>query len=585
MVRPLRAEKGAFMKKTIKKIGVWLGLMAMLLSLYSCAPTEAVTLAAPQLTADGIAVRWEAVDGAVAYEVACGYELVRLENDITEYEGREGESVRVRAVGDGTRYLDGPWSEPIDCGHVHRDENNDEYCDGCAEYLFVVIDFYAINDLHGKFCDTDSQPGVDELSSYFKNARQRDDHVILLSSGDMWQGSAESNLTGGAIITEWMNAMDFSSMTLGNHEFDWGEDAIRENLAIADFPFLAINVFDNETGKRADYCEPSVMVDLGAVQVGIIGAIGDCYSSISSDMVEGVHFKTGLALASLVRAEAERLRGAGADFIVYSLHDGNSMRGTQSVQTSALSSYYQSSLANYVDIVFEGHSHSYYVLKDDLGTYHLQGGGENYGISHAEIKLDLRGGFTVTEAETVRSTVYRALEDDAAAEAIEEKYSSIIDYAYDVIGSVDSHMDSDTLSDVMAQLYLEAALEKWGEDHGIVLAGGYIKTRSPYDLEAGEVCYADLLSLFPFNNRMVLCSVSGEKLWYQFIQNESYAVAMSDYGNSVYNNIDFSATYYVMVDSYTQLYSKNGLTAVAYLDDTTFARDLLAAAIKEGRFE
>lgn len=569
----------------IKRIGIFIVVLVMFMTLLSCADTGSVTLATPQPTVEGTTVRWASVDGAAGYEVSCGYEIVRLKNDVTEYEGREGETVRVRAIGDGTRYLDSPWSDPIDCGHVHRDENNDEYCDGCEEYLFVVIDFYAVNDLHGKFCDTDSQNGVDELSTYLKNARRRDAHSIFLSSGDMWQGSAESNLTGGAIITEWMNAMEFSSMTLGNHEFDWGEQAIRNNLAIADFPFLAINIFDNETGERVDYCEPSVMVDLGAVQVGIIGAIGDCYSSISSDMVEGVHFKTGLALASLVRAESERLRNEGADFIVYSLHDGASVRGTQNVQTSAISSYYQSSLADYVDIVFEGHSHSYYVLKDGRGTYHLQGGGENYGISHAEIKLDLRGGYTVTEAETVRSTVYSILEDDVDTEAIEERYRSVIDRAYGVIGSVGSFYDSNELSDLMAELYLEAALEKWGEDYPIVLAGGYINTRSPYDLEAGEVCYADLLSLFPFNNRMVLCSVSGEKLWYQFIQNESYAIAMSDYGNSVCNDIDFSATYYVMVDIYTQLYKRNGLTAVVYFDDMIFARDLLAAAIKEGRFE
>ncbi len=573
------------MIKRVRK-NILLGLLLVLLvNIAACSPIEPEALSVPSLTAEGTVIRWEAVEGAVGYEIACGYELVTLNVGVTEYEGREGESVRVRAVGDGKRYLDSPWSEPIACGHIHTDENFDDYCDGCAQYLFVVIDFYAINDLHGKFCDTDSQPGVDELSTYLKNAKKKDAHSIFLSSGDMWQGSAESNLTGGAIITEWMNAMDFSAMTLGNHEFDFGEDAIRENLAIADFPFLAINIYDNGTGERVDYCEPSVMIDLGAVQVGIIGAIGDCYSSISSDMVEGVHFKTGLALASLVRAEAEKLRDRGADFIVYSLHDGNSLRGTQNVQTSALSSYYQSSLADYVDIVFEGHSHSAYVLKDDRGTYHLQGGGENYGISHAEIRLDLRGGFTVTDAETVRSTVYRVWEDDADAEAIEDKYQSVIDYAYDVIGFVDSYMDSDDLSDIMADLYLEAALEKWGEDYPIVLAGGYIKTRSPYDLAAGEVCYADLLSLFPFNNRMVLCTVSGESLSRQFIYNDNYAIAMSDYGNSIRGNIDFDATYYVMVDSYTQLYQKNGLTAVAYLDDTTFARDLLAAAVKEGRFE
>ena len=78
------------------------------------------------------------------------------------------------------------------------DEDENEICDTCEAVLFIVIDFYSVNDLHGKFCDTDSQPGVDELSTYIKNARESDDHVILLSAGDMWQGAAESVLTNGA---------------------------------------------------------------------------------------------------------------------------------------------------------------------------------------------------------------------------------------------------------------------------------------------------------------------------------------------------------------------------------------------------
>ena len=86
---------------------------------------------------------------------------------------------------------------------------------------------------------------------------------MLLSTGDMWQGAAESNLTKGGIIVEWMNLLGFVSMTLGNHEFDWGEDAIRDNLDIADFPFLAINVYSNTTNALADYCTPSVMIERG----------------------------------------------------------------------------------------------------------------------------------------------------------------------------------------------------------------------------------------------------------------------------------------------------------------------------------
>ena len=201
----------------------------------------------------------------------------------------------------------------------HLDEDNNDYCDLCDKYVIVVIDFYVVNDLHGKFCDTDKQPGVDELGSYFKQMEEQDDNVVIMSSGDMWQGTAESNLTGGFILTEWMNAMNFVSMTIGNHEFDWGQDDIRANLEIADFPFLAINIYNNDTNTLADYCTPSIMIERGDIKIGIIGAIGDCYSSISGDMVEDVHFKVGSALTALVKAEADKLRSEGADIIVYSL--------------------------------------------------------------------------------------------------------------------------------------------------------------------------------------------------------------------------------------------------------------------------
>ena len=564
------------MKRHISGVGIlslMLVLFAMLIT--SCAGDGPKRLSVPKVSVTGQTLSWSALDGAAGYEVQReNGELESLRSDVTEFSGEAGERLRVRALGDGIRSLDSEWSEYFVLeapGHVHVDENEDAVCDGCNTLLYIVIDFYSINDLHGKFCDTDSQPGVDELSTYIRNARQKDDHVILLSAGDMWQGSAESVLTNGAIMMDWMNELDFAAMTLGNHEYDWGEDPIRQNRALSEFPFLAINIYDNATGRRVDYCEPSVMVDLGVAQIGVIGAMGDCYSSISSDKVTGVHFKTGGELAELVNAEAERLRAEGADFIVLTMHDGYSEYVTNFMD---------------VDIFFEGHSHQAYVEKDSRGKYHLQGGGENYGISHAEIQLSLvDDAFSVTEARTVRSTVYRALADDAATEAIEDSYREIIDFAYTVIGHSTYGMHSGALAQAMAELYLETAIETWGDAYDIVLGGGYIKTRAPYDLAAGDVCYADLLSLFPFNNPMVLCTISGENLMEQFINNNSYAVSLSEYGESILSSIDRSATYYVMVDSYTQLYARNGLTAVAYLDDTTFARDLMAAAFARGRLQ
>ena len=52
---------------------------------------------------------------------------------------------------------------------IHADIDNDDYCDLCDVYVAVVIDFYVFNDLHGKFCDTATQPGVDEFGSFIED--------------------------------------------------------------------------------------------------------------------------------------------------------------------------------------------------------------------------------------------------------------------------------------------------------------------------------------------------------------------------------------------------------------------------------
>lgn len=477
--------------------------------------------------------------------------------------------------GDSTSSTPDSGNEDIACSHT--DADRDDYCDKCESYLVVIIDFYAINDLHGKFCDNDSQPGVDELGTFFEKMALTDDHMVILSSGDMWQGSAESVLTNGKIMVDWMNALGFVSMTLGNHEFDWGEDAIRENALLADFPFLAINVYNNSTGKRAEYCSASIMIDRGDIQIAVIGAIGDCYSSISSDMVEDVYFKTGNELTNLVKAEALRLRELGADIIVYSLHDGADSAG------SSMSHYDQSLSDGYVDIVFEGHSHQAYVTSDTNGIVHIQGGGENYGLSHVEIAIHtLTGEKSVTAKNIITNGSYAGLEDHAPTEAIEDNYADIIDFAYATLGSVAKKYNGQAVADYVAELYLTAGLDKWGTKYDIVAGGGFLQTRSPYDLQAGAATYADILSLLPFNNRIVLCTVSGSKLSSQFINstNKNYHVALKDGFAS--SSVQTGKTYYIVVDMYTALYRYNGLTIVDYYDEGVYARDLLAEAIKRG---
>lgn len=446
------------------------------------------------------------------------------------------------------------------------------------------LSFYAVNDLHGKFMDTDEQPGVDELSTYIKQlyadpAREE----ILLSSGDMWQGTVESSANRGALMTEWMNEMDFVGMTLGNHEYDWGATALSTNSENAEFPFLAINVTYN--GRAVDYCSPSVVVERGELKIGIIGAIGDCLSSISGEHKNGLRFATGSALTALVKAESTRLRQEeGCDFIVYSLHDGYESSSSSILNFSKQDlSYYDEELSNgYVDLVFEGHTHRSYIGKDAYGVYHLQGGGENKYISCADVDYDTANGSYVVTPRLIARAKYADewLDDDPVVEELFNKYFPTDNPYETVIGYNYAKRTSSDICRLVANLYLQTGENTWGDEYDVVLGGGFLNARSPYELTRGDVTYAQLYSLLPFDNTIVLGKIKGSDLKLRFFQNDRYYTSLkTDFS---YYDIESSQYYYIVVDTYTSTYTWNNITEIARFTDGVYARDLVADYIGQG---
>ncbi len=455
----------------------------------------------------------------------------------------------------------------------------------------VNVDIYGVNDLHGAVLDDDGD-GIANLTTYFNRFKSYNENTLFISSGDMWQGSSESNNTKGKLITEWMNLVGFSSMTVGNHEFDWGIEPIKTNAALADFPVLGINVYERSTDQRAEPFQSSVLVEKDDVTIGIIGAIGDCYSSISSGQVTDYYFKTGADLTALVKAESEKLKQDGADIVVYSLHDGyerynkNDSSSAPTIYRSDLAGFYDVSLSDgYVDVVFEGHTHKNYVYKDEYGVYHVQGGSSRQYVSHVDMDYNTETGEVVVnkvENNSV-SNIYDGA--DESTEALFDKYAEEIGPVYDVLGYNAAKRGSDFIKDLCADLYLKVGLEKWGDDYNIFLGGGFFSVRSPYYLYKGDIRYKDIQNVLPFDNEIVLCTVSGYYLKKQFVytENENYFCTYSDYGNQNEGRIDDEATYYIVVDTYTSDYAPNHLTVVErYSTTPVYARDLIANYVKAG---
>ena len=543
------------------------------------------------ISADGVAV-WSEVDDALyyIYVINDGEEIPTTECSV---QLEENQTIKVKAVSGREGYADSDFSTPKTyiktdtTEHEHSDVNSDGLCDICGNSVTVELSFYAVNDLHGKFMDTDNQPGVDEFTTYLKDLyADTTREEILLSSGDMWQGTVESSSNKGQLMTAWMNEVGFASMTLGNHEYDWGDAVLNPNSEQANFPFLAINI--TSYNMPVSYCQPSTIVEKAGVKIGIIGAIGDCLSSISGDYTKGLSFATGTALTNLVKKEANRLRNEeGCDFIVYSIHDGGdsfSSSGINSVSNSDMT-WYDSSLSDgYIDLVFEAHTHQRYILEDEYGVYHLQGGGENKYISSAEVSFNtVTNSYKITP-RLISSSEYASssITGDPVVEDIFNQYFPDYNPYTTVLGKNRSKKWSDDICDLVAELYYNKGIEVWGKQYDIVLGGGYLKTRNPYDVAAGDITYADLFSILPFDNEIVLGKISGYYLKTKFIDsnNSNYHI----FSTLLSSQVDNNKQYYIIVDSYTSTYASNHITEVARLGSAIYARDLLAEYIRAGNW-
>ena len=469
--------------------------------------------------------------------------------------------------------------------------------DSNAQGKNVTLDFYAFNDIHGNIVDSSMGIGISKTATMIKE-KSAGKNPVLISSGDMWQGSIESNSTRGALMSEWMQYMNFSSMTLGNHEFDWGTKFIKQNATNYEVPILGINIIDKTTGQRADYAAPSTVIERDGAKIGIIGAIGDCYNSISYSQVMDVSFvvdKEGQnthPLSELIKAESIRLRSEeNCDFIVYSVH-GDSFHDD---------TYYNPELSSggYVDVVLEGHKHAQVNQKDSSGIYHFQALADGHlNVNHFTVNLNT-GSDEYTVNFNASSDVYDLRADNMYDYAVDPGVEEIINQydfskSYEPIGYNTDFRSGSQMRQLCADLYLKYAQEKWTNyANNIVLGGGYISIRGVGYLPAGFVRYADFYTLFPFDNDILLIKINGTVLQEVYFDttNSNYFMGYSEYGETLRNNrsqISASQMYFVVADTYTYdwmlKYNKGAVLVDRYSENGYYARDMLADFAREGGF-
>ena len=149
----------------------------------------------------------------------------------------------------------------------------------------------------------------------------------------------ESNLSEGGVVVDAYNALGYTALAIGNHDFEFGaadtradqsdlQSALKAAAARARFPFLAANILDAGTGKQVDWpnVRPSAIVDAAGLRVGLIGVM--TFTGLRQTLVANVGQLTTAPLVATIAAEAASLRRQGADLVVLVAHAGGRCEDT-----------------------------------------------------------------------------------------------------------------------------------------------------------------------------------------------------------------------------------------------------------------
>jgi len=407
----------------------------------------------------------------------------------------------------------------------------------------ITISVVATTDVHGGVLPRGERGGVELFGGYVRNlraARLRDGGgVLLVDSGDMFQGTLESNLNEGAAVIRAYNGFGYAAAAIGNHEFDFGpagpdetarnagEDprgALKARAAEARFPLLAANTIDDATGKPVTWpnVKPSTLVTVRGVKIGLVGVttVDTAQQTIAAN-VAGLTFAP---LAPVITREAMSLRSRGATIVIVLAHAGgrctkldNPEDVSSCDQMSEIMAVGRELPKGLVDMISAGHTHQA-MAQDVDGIAIVEAYATGRSFSRVDLTVNRSSGAVVGkkifqpqdivpgryEDRVVRvDTAARAAIAPAVRRAAALKNQPLGVHVETPLARGDQQ-DETAVADVITDGMLASVA---GADVAFG-NGGSLRA----DIPAGPLTYGAVYEVYPFDNRLVTIALTGDQL-------------------------------------------------------------------------
>jgi 2',3'-cyclic-nucleotide 2'-phosphodiesterase (5'-nucleotidase family) len=361
-----------------------------------------------------------------------------------------------------------------------------------------------INDFHGNLLPKpgkDGKPatgGMAYIAKMVSEERAKNpEGTLLLSAGDMFQGTPISNLFRGKPVVETMNRMGFDAMTLGNHEFDWGMEAFQNLRKAAVFPFLSANIIDDK-GALLPGVKPYAIFQKKGLKIAVIGiTTPETLYTTKPGNIKGYHVvSVEKALPPLI----EKVKKEGADLVIVLSHMGLDEDRNMASQVSG------------IDLIVGGHSHT--EVKTTVvasSTIIVQAGYYGQYLGGMKIAFDTEAKKIIRYPERRILRKVKAGPNDAYDEAVAASIKSYDDQIRGefgrVVGETRVDLRKRPFESNIGNLVCDAMRRAARSEVAIQNNGG-LRTSIP----AGKITMEQVYTLLPFDNNLMTMDLTGAQI-------------------------------------------------------------------------
>ena len=195
------------------------------------------------------------------------------------------------------------------------------------------------------------QGGVLERAAYIDSVRKADgpENVLLLHAGDFCQGSSYFSEFKGTVEVQELNALGYDVVTLGNHEFDNGIEALGEVLSGLEMPVVVCN-YDFSPFEAGKYIKPYVILEKAGKKIGVIGVLCNLKDMLAGDIANRI---PQFEMIPTVQKYADELRPQ-CEVVIALTHIGYTEHNPGDITDPMLAAATRN-----IDIFVGGHSHTF----------------------------------------------------------------------------------------------------------------------------------------------------------------------------------------------------------------------------------